>query len=139
MNNKLKAVVAGRDTNCYRFQDLDSGEFFSVPISVIHEIVDFPNQLVDADGMLRTGSVIDMVMKTSQEDTCRFYYPSTKIYQKKINPVAAAIQTALATSILLFLEHLDEVDKQTRMKIVKALSTHDDHAVITLINSIIFK
>lgn len=138
MINKIKALVVGQDINNYHFIDKDSGENFSVPISVVHEIVDFPSYLINDDGRLRTGSVIDMVVKIAQEDEIRYYFPSIKVYPRKSRPATSALQTTLASSLLLFLEHLEEFDTLKQREIVKAISTHDDERTCTLINEAIF-
>lgn len=130
---KIKTSLYWKDCQSYFFECKSSNLRFSVPIAIIHKMVEFPAAMIDAvKGELVLGSEIDMVVKTAENGTV-MYFPDMSIYRKKNAPQVNDMSHILASNVLNLMDHINEISQGDVREIVKALSQHKDEEACYLI------
>ena len=82
--NRIEATVKGIKGNTYILVEIPTGAVFHIDVSVMHEKVVFPPDIIDEDGLIKALNKVSVVMKRTKSGS-NVFLPDTSHYPLKIS------------------------------------------------------
>lgn len=79
---RIEATVQGIIGDTYMLTEISTGTVFNIDLAVMHEKVAFPPDIIDEDGLLKTLSLVSVIMKRTKSGKIA-YLPDSSRYPLK--------------------------------------------------------